>query len=114
MRSPELDLVVQKHESPLVRLPKKLPSRPESDQVRKVPLELRDTLHWNRASIRQPQQSDPTGEGVDEDEEDGVEKTWDRTYLKNSADKFVRNKLKKAATDKKEATAAAGGGAAAK
>lgn len=66
--------------------------------------ELRDTLHWNRAD--RPENED---EEEEEDEVENMEKTWDRTYIKSSSDRYVRNKLKKAANDKKEATAVTSG-----
>lgn len=94
---------MQKHEAPQVRLPNKLPSKPGVEE-KKVAPELRDTLDWNRANR-------PENEGEEEEEDDAenMEKTWDRSYIKSSSDRYVRNKLKKAANDKKEATAATTG-----
>lgn len=113
-RSPELDLILAKHESPTVRLPKKLPSRPESENdgkgtlstpfgsstnkpplgdgifVRKTKGSAEDDhLHWNRA-LKQAEE---------EDENEDVEvarKTWDRRAVKQASQQLVRTMIKSA------------------
>jgi hypothetical protein len=90
-RSPELDLVLSKHEAPTVRLPKKLPSRPESDNDNslkmKITSDIADQLHWNRAGK------------IDEDEDEEVDvnrKTWDRKSVKQASQTLVRTMMKSA------------------
>jgi hypothetical protein len=67
-RPPELDLVLQRFESPKLRLPPKLPSRPNLDT------------------------NDPKKE-IAEDEDDDEEGMWDRNFAMNQSSKFI--KLKK-------------------
>jgi hypothetical protein len=90
-RSPELDLVLSKHEAPTVRLPKKLPSRPESEDSHslkmKITSDIADQLHWNRAGK------------IDEDEDEDVDvhrKTWDRKSVKQASQTLVRTMMKSA------------------
>ena len=63
-RSPELDFVIAKFESPKLRLPPKLPSKPSADAV----LSQRDA-------------------DEDEEEEDG---TWDRSFVKSASLKTLK------------------------
>lgn len=72
-RSPELDNVIAKFESPKLRLPPKLPSKPSADMV-----------HAAR-----------------EEEDDEEEGTWDRTFVKSASLKTLRLEKMKAAKDEK-------------
>ena len=73
-RSPELDLVLAKYESPKLRLPPKLPSKPSVDII----YSQRD------------------------DEEDEEEGTWDRTFVKSASIKSLRIEKSKAEKAQKE------------
>lgn len=63
-RSPELDFVIAKFESPKLRLPPKLPSKPSADAV----LSQRDVEE-------------------EDEEEDG---TWDRSFVKSASLKTLK------------------------
>lgn len=87
-----------KHEIPTVRLPKKLPSRPESEDGSaqlKITADLADQMHWNRA-----------GKIVEEDDEEDADvnrKTWDRKAVKQASQSLVRTMMKSASrTTEKE------------
>ncbi len=71
-RSPELDFVIAKHEAPKVRLPARLPSRPNGSilVVRGAP---------------------------SEEEENDEEGTWDRTFVKTASINSLKSELKRAA-----------------
>jgi len=71
-RSPELDFIVTKYESPKVRLPSKIPSRPQES---------------NSITSRE------ASEDLDEVEDEGM---WDRLYVKTQSLKSVKQELKKA------------------
>ena len=62
-RSPELDFVLARFESPKQRLPPKLPSKPNHD---------------------------PAAEYRGEEEEEEEEGTWDRTFVKSQSLKSLR------------------------
>ena len=74
-RSPELDFAIAKHESPKVRLPKKLPSRPALE------LEESRMSKYNRSLLlfHDPKE-DQESTNEDDDQED--EGTWDRNFVK--------------------------------
>lgn len=76
-RSPELDFAIAKHESPKVRLPKQLPSRPQDPTV--LP-----SSHGDRG-------------GAVEDEDNEEEGPWERNFVKTSSLQSLRNTLKKSA-----------------
>jgi hypothetical protein len=69
-RPPELDMVLSRFESPKLRLPPKLPSRPSLDPTSNAELER---------------------DGEDDDDEEGM---WDRQYAMSQSMRFV--KMKKA------------------
>lgn len=74
-----------------MRLPKKLPSRPESEDGStqlKITADVADQLHWNRA-----------GKIAEEDDEEDVDvnkKTWDRKAVKQASQTLVRTMMKSA------------------
>ncbi|RYH29193.1 hypothetical protein EON65_09360 [archaeon] len=82
-RSPELDFAIAKHESPKVRLPKQLPSRPLTDAV-----------------VVSSQQ------GEREDEEQEEEGPWERNYVKTASLQSLRTGLKKSGRTNKQVLSA--------
>lgn len=71
-RSPELDFAIAKHESPKVRLPKRLPSRP----------------------VVEKEESYERIESIDEDEQED-DGTWNRSYVKTVSLKNLKSEVKK-------------------
>eukprot|EP01038_Epipyxis_sp_PR26KG_P006859 gene6859-9393_t len=80
-RSPELDFVIAKHEDPKVRLPKRLPSRPNGGSVQNVGMTARSN---------------------NEDEEGEDEGMWDRTFAKTNSLTKLRIELKRAGKAQKD------------
>ena len=76
-RSPELDLVLARYESPKLRLPPSLTSKPSVDIV-----------HSQREN--------------DEEEEEEEEGTWDRSFVKSASVKSLRIERAKAEKAAKE------------
>lgn len=79
-RSPELESVLLKYETPKARLPSVLPSKADDKAT-------------EGGSISASER-----EEVDEDDEEG---TWDRTFVKSQSLKNVKAELKKAARQSK-------------
>jgi hypothetical protein len=73
-RSPELDFVIAKHESPKVRLPKRLPSRAPNEK---------EFIQLERV------------ESMDEDEQEDEAGTWDRHFVKSVSLKALKQDLKR-------------------
>jgi hypothetical protein len=82
-RSPELDFVIAKHESPKVRLPQRLPSKPANEKE----VGLLERV-----------------ESVDEEDAEEEPGPWDRNFVKTTSLKSLKNDLKKS----NKAAAAAG------
>eukprot|EP00981_Chlorochromonas_danica_P013878 scaffold7012_cov166-Ochromonas_danica.AAC.2 len=76
-RSPELDFAIAKYDSPKVRLPRQLPSRPHGDEM----------------SVNAHVQRNVTME----DEENEEEGPWERNFVKTASLQSLRNTLKKSA-----------------
>lgn len=92
-RSPELDMVVAKHESPTVRLPKKLPTRPESDEGERAKVgPLQDELHWNRANQTTANAVDYLEDDDDDEHDEGY---WNRSFVKSASLQIIKADIKK-------------------
>jgi hypothetical protein len=76
---------------PRTRLPKKLPTRPDSEDknlTNKRSANFDDKFHWNQ-SLSKP------GLDADEDEDDG-DKTWDHDFIKSRASQEAKLRMKSA------------------